>query len=116
MSEIADALTSLRPGAEWILNGNNYADLEWLDQVQTKPTEQEIIDEMAALDDAASVEETRMASVKGDAGFQDLLDKLKTMTPAEWQTYLDNNLTNIASAKVVIYRMGLALMLLARGL
>lgn len=40
--EIVAALHSLRPGAEWNLRGNTYAGLEWLDQVQTKPTAAEI--------------------------------------------------------------------------
>lgn len=37
------ALNSLRPGAEWVLRDG---DLEWLDQSQTEPTEQEIDDEI----------------------------------------------------------------------
>lgn len=41
-----DALISLRPGAEWVLNGDN---LEWFDQYQTKPTDQEIDNEIARL-------------------------------------------------------------------
>jgi len=42
----ADALQSLRPGAEWVLRGD---DLEWLDTNQTQPTEAEIQTEMARL-------------------------------------------------------------------
>jgi glycine cleavage system protein P-like pyridoxal-binding family len=42
----ADALQSLRPGAEWVLRGD---DLEWLDQVQTEPTEAEIQAELDRL-------------------------------------------------------------------
>ena len=34
-----DALHSLRYGAEWVLRGN---ELEWLDSIQTEPTEEEI--------------------------------------------------------------------------
>jgi hypothetical protein len=56
----------------------------------------------------------RLDSVKADAGLQDLANKLKTMTPAEWNDYLTNNMTTLAQARVVVYRMGLALMLLAR--
>lgn len=39
---IDKALLSLRPGAEWILNGDSYAGLQWLDQTQSKPTKDEI--------------------------------------------------------------------------
>jgi len=41
-----DAIASLRPGAEWVLRGD---DLEWLDQTQTEPTEAEIEAELARL-------------------------------------------------------------------
>ena len=42
----AKAIDSLRPGAEWVLRGD---DLEWLDQVQTEPTTAEIETEIARL-------------------------------------------------------------------
>ena len=42
----ADALQSLRPGAEWVLRGD---DLEWLDKNQTEPTSAEIAAEVARL-------------------------------------------------------------------
>jgi uncharacterized small protein (DUF1192 family) len=43
----AKALYSLRPGAEWVLRGD---DLEWLDQNQTQPTDAEITAEIARLE------------------------------------------------------------------
>jgi len=42
-----DALQSLRPGAEWVLRGD---DLEWLDANQTQPTEAEIAAEVTRLE------------------------------------------------------------------
>ena len=42
----ADALQSLRPGAEWVLRGD---DLEWLDKNQTEPTSAEIDAEITRL-------------------------------------------------------------------
>jgi F0F1-type ATP synthase epsilon subunit len=42
----ANALTSLRPGAQWVLRGD---DLEWLDTEQVQPTEAEITAEVARL-------------------------------------------------------------------
>ena len=45
----SDALISLRPGAEWVLRGD---DLEWLDSVQTEPTQAELSAEVIALADA----------------------------------------------------------------
>jgi uncharacterized small protein (DUF1192 family) len=42
----SNALASLRPGAQWVLRGD---DLEWLDTEQTQPTEAEITAEVARL-------------------------------------------------------------------
>ena len=42
------ALYSLRPGAEWALQGDEET-LQWLDTEQTEPTAQEIADEIARL-------------------------------------------------------------------
>ena len=42
----ADALVSLRPGAQWVLRNDV---LEWLDSEQTAPTEAEIEAELARL-------------------------------------------------------------------
>ena len=39
---ISSALSELKPGAEWTLRGDTYADLEWLDGSQPKPTEEEV--------------------------------------------------------------------------
>ena len=43
------ALSILKPNAEWVWTGDEYSGLEWLDQNQTKPTEQEILDKQAEL-------------------------------------------------------------------
>jgi hypothetical protein len=42
----ADAIISLRPGAQWVLRGDN---LEWMDTEQTQPTDAEITAEVARL-------------------------------------------------------------------
>jgi len=43
---IADALLSLRPGAEWVVRGT---EIEWLDSKQTQPTDAEIQAEITRL-------------------------------------------------------------------
>ena len=48
---IVDALHSLKPGAQWVLRGNDYTGLEWLDSEQ-QPTKQEIFDKIAELNAA----------------------------------------------------------------
>jgi len=46
---LAQALFSLRPSAEWYCEGNTYAGLEWRDKKQTQPTEAEIAAEVTRL-------------------------------------------------------------------
>ena len=46
---ITSALIELKPSAEWTLRGDTYADLEWLDKKQTKPTEQEVEEKIAEI-------------------------------------------------------------------
>lgn len=40
--EIANALTDLRPGSEWVLHGTNLADIVWLDNATQPPSESEV--------------------------------------------------------------------------
>ena len=56
MITIPDALQSLRPGAEWVLRGNEYSGLEWLDKVQPKPTEEEVNAEIQKLEAQAPMD------------------------------------------------------------
>jgi hypothetical protein len=57
--EMIEAIHILRPDAQWVIQGEDYTGLEWLDKKQTKPTEQEIeakIAELPALKAAASAQ------------------------------------------------------------
>ena len=47
--DIAKALITLRPNAQWSLLGNTYDGLEWVDETQSKPTEDEIAQEIERL-------------------------------------------------------------------
>ena len=49
---IAEALLTLKPKAKFILRGDTYAGLEWLDKSQTKPTEGEINAKITELESA----------------------------------------------------------------
>ena len=53
--DIGLALLSLRPGAEWVLDGEDYSGLTWLDSSQTKPTETEINSKISSLDSAEAM-------------------------------------------------------------
>lgn len=67
-ADIPAALQVLRPGAQWVLRGDEFSGLEWLDAIQSCPTEEEINAEIAVLDaqyplDACKREaKTRIAS------------------------------------------------------
>ena len=49
---IVSALEVLKPNSQWTLAGDSYANLEWLDKSQTKPTEDEINTKIAELEAA----------------------------------------------------------------
>ena len=84
--DLPSALTSLKPGAEWTLRGNEYSGLEWLDSKQTQPTETEVNSKISELDNAEPMRllrmerDTRIAKTDWRAG-SDL-----TLASA-WSTY-----------------------------
>jgi hypothetical protein len=49
-ADIPAALQALRPGAQWVLRGDEFSGLEWLDTIQSCPTEEEINAEIVVLD------------------------------------------------------------------
>ena len=51
------ALQNLKPGAQWALSGVNYSELDWHDETQTKPTEEEIVQKVAELEYQEEVNE-----------------------------------------------------------
>ena len=55
-----DALSILRPGAEWIVRGDVYSGIEWLDSSQTKPTETEINNKISELNSAEAMRLLRL--------------------------------------------------------
>ena len=74
---IKEALISLRPKAEWILDGNTYASLKWLDESQTKPTEVEVNNKIAELEVA---EPARLVREKRD----------RLLAESDWTQTRDN--------------------------
>ena len=57
---ITDALLALKPESGWVLNGNNYSDLEWLDETQTMPTEEEVNNKITELEAAEPTRQVRV--------------------------------------------------------
>ena len=69
----AKALKSLRPGAEWVLRGDT---IEWLDTKQTRPTDNEIANEVARLEVEYDAAEYQRKRVKEYPSITDQLDAL----------------------------------------
>ena len=68
MTDYAAVLTALRPGAEWMLNGDDYDGLTWLDE-SPKPTKAECDAAWAQVDydrDYAQVEAARRARYQSE--------------------------------------------------
>jgi hypothetical protein len=82
---IADALLSLRPNAVWnLVDSQHYSTLQWLDNVQSKPTEQEVNSEITRL----TVEAPLDACV----------NKAKDLLAAsDWSVLSDVNISNKAA-------------------
>ena len=94
MVDIVDALRSLRPGAGYVVRGN---ELEWLDTNQTRPTDAEINTEVTRLQaeyDANNYQRDRVYpsiqdqldmqywdKVNGTTTWQDAIAKVKADTP-----------------------------------
>jgi hypothetical protein len=56
MYTLEEAIEALRPGADWIQYETEYSGLRWLDETQTKPTEEEIVQKVAELEYKKEVE------------------------------------------------------------
>lgn len=70
---IEQALSSLRPGAQWVLRGN---DIEWLDTEQVQPTEAEITAEVARLQAEYDNNEYQRQRAKAYPSIADQLDTI----------------------------------------
>ena len=79
--DIASALLSLKPGAEWTLRGTEYSGLEWTDSSQTKPTETEINSKISSLDSAEAMKLLRE-------------ERDRRIALTDWRASLDLTLTD----------------------
>lgn len=58
--------------------------------------------ETPIIDNSLSVEAQRQTSLTDDISNQNLMDKLRTATPAQIDTWLTNNVTNLAEARIIL--------------
>lgn len=74
---ISQALTKLRPGATWVIRGEeSYANIEWTDSEQSKPTEEEVLAEAARLQAEFEYNQYRRDRARAYPRIQDQLDML----------------------------------------
>ena len=87
---IVSALEALKPKSEWTLRGETYADLEWLDKSQTKPTEEEVNLKVAELEKGEPMKLLRVERNKliAETDWTQANDiPFSTSKKEEWQAY-----------------------------
>ena len=85
---IPDALQSLRLGAQWVLTGDDYSGLKWLDESQTKPTEKECLEEVARLQEEYDALEYQRLRAPEYPPITDYLDGLVKDDQAQIDAYI----------------------------
>ena len=102
MISVSVAISSLRgPETKWFMSGENYSDLEWLDQSQTKPTEQEVNDEIARLDALEVIEQDKINNAKNDTEGQAFLTLMRSKTAQQRKDWLGTNVADPNVRKVL---------------
>ena len=84
--DVTHALQELKPGAQWLVRGDDYSGLEWLDSGQTQPTETEVTNKIAALDAAEPMRLLRVERDKRLAACDWRASSDLTISDA-WKTY-----------------------------
>ena len=85
----AQAISSLRPGAEWVLRGDV---LEWLDETQTQPSEAEIEAELQRLiaeQPRKEAEALRSAAYQSEADPLFFKSQRGEATKEEWEAKIE---------------------------
>ena len=83
MVDIVDALRSLRPGAGYVVRGN---ELEWLDTNQTRPTDSEINAEITRLQTEYDANEYQRKRASEYPSWEKQLEKIYDDGVEAWKT------------------------------
>lgn len=86
MSDISKVLINLRPNAKWIINGNSYDGIIWLDENESKPTQQEVIEETQKLQQQYELNEYQRLREKKYPSIIDQLDLLYHQGYEGWKS------------------------------
>lgn len=87
--DLASALVSLRPGARWSLNGDDYLGLNWLEPDSEPPTKEECAAEMVRLKAAYDNKEYQRLRAKEYPSFAEQFDLLYHGGLAAWKQAID---------------------------
>lgn len=88
--DIISALQTLRPNAKWVVTGDTYSGLEWLDTEQVCPTEEELQVEVARLQAAYDALEYQRLRKKAYPSFAEQFDILYHGGYDVWKTVIDD--------------------------
>ena len=83
---ISQALQNLRPNAEWVLRGE---EIEWLDAIQSRPSDMEIAAEVARLEAEYIKNEYQRERAKAYPSFADQFDLLYHGGLDSWKAAID---------------------------
>ena len=84
------ALHNLRPFAVWTINGEHeYSNLVWLDTDQTKPTEEEVVAEVARLQAEYEAQEYQRQRAAEYPSYADQFDLLYHGGYDAWKAAID---------------------------
>jgi len=102
--DYGDALAALRPGEPWSLCNNDLATLVWLAPT-TRPTDAEINTQLQALKDAVPIEAQRVQGLNTDSDYLDFVSRLQGKTAAQVKSYVQANVTDLASARLLLAKV-----------
>lgn len=86
---IIDALQTLTPGAQWVLTGDEYSGLEWLDESQEQPTEEALLAEAERLQAEWDALEYQRLRKPEYPPIEDYVDGIVKGDEAQIQAYID---------------------------
>ena len=90
MRDLSKALTSLYPGSQWVLNGDEYSGLDWLPgNEKPKPSQKELEDECDRLHQVWLNNQYQRDRAKAYPSFADQFDTLYHGGYDAWKASID---------------------------
>lgn len=87
---IDQALKRLRPGSQWSIDGDSYSGIIWLDQDQTKPTADEVRDEIELIKQERAASQYQRLRAAAYPPITDYLDAVVKGDQAQIDKYIQD--------------------------